>query len=271
MSSPSLLLKGKPNSYFYFPSSTWVYISGNMFLEIVLQQQLVSCLRQNKDKRFVLCFPTVTSHLIHSCKTCEWFMSTPFVQVDQSFHSMSQGESSFFWPPRKAHFSTHPGVFRRSCKHEAVRKTQPCLVKVWKHDPKLETRNSLSSRKPIRSKLSPFDQSNQSDKKEGVRRSGLCHSVARVMFIFAVHLIWRLHVSLFIFGFSMAVRIYVSSTYRVRVGYLYNLVPRVLRLFYLLRFPLGCVSPQIIPSCPRPLAPKNKCGEFLCSSGGLLF
>ena len=60
------------------------------------------------------------------------------------------------------------------------------------------------------------------------------------------------------FNFSMTVRIYVSSTYRLCVGYLYNLVPRVLRLFYLLRLPLGCVSPQIISSCPRPLAPKNK-------------
>jgi hypothetical protein len=126
MSSPSLLLKGKPNSYFYFPSSTWVYISGNMFLEIVLQQQLVSCLRQNKDKRFVLCFPTVTSHLIHSCKTCEWFMSTPFVQVDQSFHSMSQGESSFFDHPEKHIFLPTLGYLegaanmKQSGKHSLV-------------------------------------------------------------------------------------------------------------------------------------------------------
>ena len=83
-------------------------------------------------------------------------MSTPFVQVDQSFHSMQQGKPFVCWPTLTSKLLFPPWVFSRSCKHDAVWKLRRTNVpKIGNMNPIKWTESFLPSRMNLPIQTSP--------------------------------------------------------------------------------------------------------------------
>ena len=163
------------------------------------------------------------------------FMSTPLLQVDKSFHFDNQGSHLIFWPALFSKLLFPPRVCRRSCKQEAVWKlTKESSGLDWKHETNQADRNPFAYTSRIACPIQNFPQLTWAIfwTKRWVRHCcNFFSAEATMSFVVAVMSFFRIwH---FVFS-NMFICVFDVSRAR---GYIYNLVPRVLRLLYLLVSP----------------------------------